>query len=115
MNLDKSHIAVGIISALVIALVQFLSFGATYGRLTTSVEQLEKRVDKLEDKGAPGTKVGDLCLKMMDAQIGAFRSGNKTTRAEIEAQLQKLGCYDDVPAAMTGDANASEAVDQNSH
>lgn len=112
MDWDKSQVKLavvsGVIGALAVGAIQFLSFGATYGRLTSSVETLGERVEKLEEKGAPGTKVGDLCLKLMDAQVIAYRSSEKETRQEIEDQLQRLGCYEFVPAIDKADANQTQ-------
>ena len=103
MNLDKSHVVVALVSAAAVAGIQFLSFGATYGRLTSSVEQLEKRVSKLEQKAMPGTKLGDLCLKLIEEQAASDSLSNSGTpeQERIEKQLTRLGCYDNVPANAT--------------
>src|SRR4051812_9167626 len=101
MNLNMSHLVVGLLSAGAVALIQFLSFGATYGRLTSSVEQLEKRVAAVEQKGTPGTKLADLCLKLITDQASSDSIANSGTpeQERIEKQLNRLGCYDNVPAA----------------
>lgn len=97
MDFDKSHIIVGLVSAVAVAAIQFLGFGATYGRIATTVEDIERRVEKIEAATAPVTKVGDLCLKLMEAQNIAYRSSDKETRQEIAAQMKTMGCYDYVP------------------
>lgn len=120
MDWDKSQIKLavvsGVVGALAMGAIQFLSFGATSGRLTASVDGLKERVAKLESRGTPGTKLADLCLKLMDAQNIAYRSSDRETRQEIDAQLQRLGCYENVPAAAevdtTDDPNWSNATGQ---
>lgn len=107
MSWDKSHAIVAVVSGATVAFIQWLSFGATYGRLTQSVEDLSKRVEVLEQKTMPGTKLGDLCIKMMDAQSLAYRTHDSQTADRIDDQLKRLRCYSGVPAAATVEANSA--------
>jgi len=115
MSWNKSHVIVGVVSALVVALVQFLSFGATYGRLTQSVDDLGKRVAVLEKTSRPGTRIGDLCLKLMDAQNAAYEAHDSKTSGEVNTQLERLGCYKMVPADQRVDRKAAEVTGLRPH
>lgn len=70
-----------------------------FGNFTARLNGLENRVSKLETEAMPGTKLGDLCLKLMDAQAMAYRTHDGETTKQIDGQLNRLGCYNDVPAA----------------
>lgn len=99
-NLERTHLLAGLIGAVVSGAVSLVLFGVTYGSMATKVDGLVDRVKQLEEEAKPSARKGDLCLKLMDAQIAAYRngSGQSDTAELVNQQLEKLGCYTAVPA-----------------
>lgn len=77
------------------AIVVLATGFAAYGALEQRVTELEKRVDKLETKAMPGTKLGDLCLKLLDTQSKATA---QEALQRINDQITRLNCWDGVTA-----------------
>lgn len=76
-------------------IAQAFFLGAAWGEQVSKVGILEKRVEVLE-KGLftsvnPGK--GDLCLKLLDAQVEAYRRDGTESAGAVEKQLRDLGCY----------------------
>lgn len=112
MSLDGSHLAVAVITAVVAVGAQLVTYGSTYGRLDEKVTRMEKRLDQLETRPTAGAvKKGDLCMRLLAAQENA-ENASFTRQMEISTQLDRMGCYEHVPAATEIDANAVEANGQ---
>ena len=113
MNWDKSHVIVAVISAVLsavaVTLVQFLAYGATYGRLSKSVEDYDKRLSGIEahlkevEKPRPKTAKGELCGKLIDGLVDASKDSisGETRQKPLLETAARMDCFEGVPAMAT--------------
>jgi hypothetical protein len=80
-----------------------------FGRFSDQLEQIDKRVDALEGKAMPGTRLGDVCLKLLDVQ---WRSSEAADVERVEKQLDRFHCYDRMNASTSTNTVENE-LDQN--
>ena len=108
MKLERAHVVGGLVGMLAAGALQLVLYSVTFGRTVEKVDGMDERLSALEEQGAPKVRVGDLCLKLLDAQIMAFRSGHNQEREEVSAELERLGCYERVEAATMTTEEARE-------
>ena len=108
MKLEKAHVIGGLVGIVATGAVQLVLYSVTFGQTVEKVDGMAERLSALEKQGAPKVRIGDLCLKLLDAQIMAFRSGENQERKEVSAELERLGCYERVEAATMTTEEARE-------
>lgn len=98
----------------IVALVAAVAGGALWmGELRGDVNALEKRVGELEKSKTISPRklaVGDVCYKLLDSLDKALDAGeaNSLRTIEIQSQIDRFKCYDNMPAAMLIPANEVE-------
>jgi hypothetical protein len=75
-----------------------LTTAVSYGEMKSDIRSLSSRVGSLEEQvgkvARPKVLKGDLCLQVFEGFESA--SGNAARMRELNAQLEKLNCYEGV-------------------
>lgn len=106
MKLERAHIVGGVVGMIAAGVLQLVLYSVTFGRTVEKVDGMDERLKALEEKGTPKVRIGDLCFKLLDAQIMAFRAGDEDDREQVSAEMERLGCYDAVEAATVSNEEA---------
>lgn len=110
MNVERGTLILAAVSAVVSALVASAFWLISLGEMRADVRTLKEDVATLKREAKPGVRVGDLCLKLMDASVMAFRTGDKAQQESVSGEMSRLGCYDEVMAATVDDDATEEGV-----
>jgi hypothetical protein len=89
------------------ALALLVGAAVAYGRFSARMDDMDRRITALEKTAQPGTRLGDLCLDLIDQQ--AHAKDSKT----LQEQLERFHCYDRVAASTSAVENATGSADLN--